>query len=567
MNINLIYQNNSFNFDLRKDISINYLEDLASKLIKKDKSSFELLYKDNNLSENKNSFLKDIVKIEPNIPINILIKLKSVTKFSKLKLLKNINNSDNSNEVSNNLNLNETEISQSMTENSVKVFQNLSKNKFSKKKIEEYTTQNKVFEEICNSKDNEIISLMKTLSQKIKEYDDILYKNCKKSFNKNNNKLITFEKNIMNFKDKQIQFIKKLINFFEAKEQNDSSMQNIDLDEFYKELNLYDNKDISIVQNINRIKNLEKNLSPIKSKNYTNNNKELPLIHNNNIRIVNKLNLSEKKADKTININNNDKEEKKEKFLYNSEKRIIRKMPINDNNILSNKLYNNINIKEGNQFNSLDSNKNINNKIYLQRNSLDNTTKANTNISDNSNSSKAQEKITNKSHLILPIKLSNKSKKNTNINNNKNSNTDENNIDKNKNDSTRNKNYSDLFKRVNTIQNINYNRKRVSHLFEISESLIRESKESESDRYNDNSSEKESSDNDDSNEIRHKNKKVFNDNEDIKKLKMNLNKKKNTSINYSQIKNSKIGYLIKARNRKVNQRIKKLGNNPNDFLI
>ena len=567
MNINLIYQNNSFNFDLRKDISIKYLEDLASKLIKKDKSSFELLYKDKNLSENKNSFLKDIAKIELNIPINILIKIKSATKFSKLNLLKNINNSDNSNEVSNNLNLNETEISQSMTENSIKAFQNLSKNKFSKKKIEEYTTQNKVFEEICNSKDNEIIYLMKTLSQKIKEYDDILYKNCKKNFNKNNNKLITFEKNIMNFKDKQIQFIKKLINFFEAKEQNDSSMQNIDLDEFYKELNMYDNKDISIVQNINRIKNLEKNLSPIKSKNYTNNNKELPLIHNNNIRSANKLNLSERKEEKTINININNKEEKKDKILYNSEKRIIRKMPINDNNILSNKLYNNINIKEGNQFNSLDSNKNINNKIYLQRNSIDNTTKANTNISDNSNSSKAQEKIINKSHLILPIKLSNKSKKNTNINYNKNSNTDENNIDKNKNDSTRNKNYSDLFKRVNTIQNINYNRNRVSHLFEISESLIRESKESETDRYNDNSSEKESSDNDDSNEMRHKNKNIFNNNEDIKKLKMNLNKKKNASINYSQIKNSKIGYLIKARNRKVNQRIKKLGNNPNDFLI
>ena len=131
MNINLIYQNNSFNFDLRKDISINYLEDLASKLINKDKSSFELLYKDSILSENKNSLLKDVIKTEKNIPINISTKIKSKNMLPKIKLIKNINNSDNSNEASNNLN--ETEISQSMTENSIKVCQNLSKNKFSKK--------------------------------------------------------------------------------------------------------------------------------------------------------------------------------------------------------------------------------------------------------------------------------------------------------------------------------------------------------------------------------------------------------------------------------------------------
>ena len=55
-------------------------------------------------------------------------------------------------------------------------------------------------------------------------------------------------------------------------------------------------------------------------------------------------------------------------------------------------------------------------------------------------------------------------------------------------------------------------------------------------------------------------------NEDITKLKNNLNKKKK-AINYSLIKNSKIGYLIKAKNRTVSQRIKKLGSNANDFLI
>ena len=57
--------------------------------------------------------------------------------------------------------------------------------------------------------------------------------------------------------------------------------------------------------------------------------------------------------------------------------------------------------------------------------------------------------------------------------------------------------------------------------------------------------------------------------DDIKNLKLNLIKTRSSkkTLNYSNIKNSKIGYLVKAKNRKVNQRIKKLGNNANDFLI
>ena len=74
-------------------------------------------------------------------------------------------------------------------------------------------------------------------------------------------------------------------------------------------------------------------------------------------------------------------------------------------------------------------------------------------------------------------------------------------------------------------------------------------------------SESKSSENNDS-----KGDNFLSDNEDIKTLKSNLNKQKK-SINYSLIKNSKIGYLIKAKHRKVSQRIKKLGNNANDFLI
>ena len=72
------------------------------------------------------------------------------------------------------------------------------------------------------------------MTQKIKEHDDTLYKKYKKSFNKNNSELLLYEKNVINFKDKQIKYIKKLIKFFENNEEDC-------LDEFYKELNLYDN--------------------------------------------------------------------------------------------------------------------------------------------------------------------------------------------------------------------------------------------------------------------------------------------------------------------------------------
>ena len=57
MNIDLKYKNKSYNFQLRKDISIKYIEDMASKLISKDKSSFDLLYNNNILSEYSNYLL------------------------------------------------------------------------------------------------------------------------------------------------------------------------------------------------------------------------------------------------------------------------------------------------------------------------------------------------------------------------------------------------------------------------------------------------------------------------------------------------------------------------------
>ena len=620
MNINLIYQNNSFNFDLRKDASIRYLEDLASKLINKDKASFNLSYKDNILSEGPNTLLKDILKTETNVHITISPKVnRSGGKIKKILPKLQISNQSISNtesiETKNNLIMNDTELSQSFSENSIKVLQHLSKHNFGKIKNQkyEYFTQNKVFEEIYNSKENKLLKFLKILSQKIKEYDDFLYKNYKKSFNRNNHTLLLFEKNVMNFKDRQIKFIKKLIEFFDNNEKDF-------LDEFYKELNKYDNKEYTIEynSNINKKKKIEDNrLSPIIKieKNYSNSHKDLPLlIKNNNININNQINqlcLSQKIIK---NNRNDDKELREEKSLFARRNRLqlIPNININSNNNSENKqdlLYNNnigLNIKE------------INNKFGNKSNikaSIENTTKANSNQSEKSITSKAPDRQVNSTKKITSNIPKQKISSN-NINNNNNNNIQNNNqidiqneIQDNQNNkqdnaqnnlenNTQNNIHNDLLlhlhqklkkdeknkkekkkkniiekmkereqrrRRVSTVENIEYNKNKVSSLFEISESFINENKKS------DNSSSSNSSEEESETSRKRKEYNInhyFNGYDEIKNLKKKYESKSSKkSNNYTNVKNPKIGYLIKVKNRKMNQRIKRLGNNVNDFLI
>ena len=616
MNINLIYQNNSFNFDLRKDASIKYLEDLASKLINKDKASFNLSYKDNILSEGPNTLLKDILKTETNVHITISPKLnRSGRKIKKILPKLKISNQSISNtesiETKNNLIMNDTELSQSFTENSIKVLQHLSKHNFEKNKKQknDYFTKNKVFEEIYNSKENELLKYLKILSQKIKEYDDCLYKKYKKSFNRNNNELLLFEKNIMNFKDKQIKFIKKLIDFFDNNEKDF-------LDELYKELDKYDNKQYTIEYNsiITKKKKIEDiKLSPINKteNNYSNSHKDLPLlIKNNNININNSINqlcLSQK----IIKNNRNDnKEIKDEKSLFANRNglQLIPNISINNSKNKQDLLYNNnndLNIKEINNKSDNKSNK---------KTSVENTTKANSNQSENSNASKAPDRQVNSTKKITNMSKQKISSNKTNNNNNNNINNNnqidnqnkiqdgqnnkQNNVQSNLENNTKNNIHNDLLihlnqklkkdenikkekkknntnenmkekeerrRRASNVDSIEYNRKKVSTLFEISESFINENKKS------DNSSSSHSSEDESETSRKRKENNInhyFNGYDEIKNFKRKYESKSSKkSINYTNVKNPKIGYLIKVKNRKINQRIKRLGSNINDFLI
>ena len=66
MYIFFIYKNNTFNFNIKKDVSILYLKNLASKLINKDTSSFYLFYNNKILYKNNKSIFQ-IAKSEKNI--------------------------------------------------------------------------------------------------------------------------------------------------------------------------------------------------------------------------------------------------------------------------------------------------------------------------------------------------------------------------------------------------------------------------------------------------------------------------------------------------------------------
>ena len=85
MNINLIYKGKNYNFDLRKDITLKYIQNLVSKLISKNSSTIELMYKNSNLGEYpETTLLKDITKDDTAISITITLKENNEKKKKKV---------------------------------------------------------------------------------------------------------------------------------------------------------------------------------------------------------------------------------------------------------------------------------------------------------------------------------------------------------------------------------------------------------------------------------------------------------------------------------------------------
>ena len=72
MNVFFIYKNKTFGFEMKKDVSVSYLKKIVSNMIKKDKASIDLYYRNQILSQN-NSTLFAIAKNETNVSITVLL--------------------------------------------------------------------------------------------------------------------------------------------------------------------------------------------------------------------------------------------------------------------------------------------------------------------------------------------------------------------------------------------------------------------------------------------------------------------------------------------------------------
>ena len=312
------------------------------------------------------------------------------------------------------------------------VGEKIANNNFNSNLMEKEISKKILFEASYLKKNNELLALIKEFNERIKKIYLILYKKYRNSglasnnissFSSNNTsrstinlsinsnyfyELSLYERKIINFQEKQIQFYKSLL---EMMKKYDNTVSFNQLTEFYNKLiifNLIDNAEIKFEQ-IKPIKltkvpstklvnsNSSINLSTLNSINNTNklpfiNNKNInsPLIKDNNrnniTNSVNKINnvnpinninykqINESKENKK-NINNDLKNSKFKKSAYNEDNIILSPSRNLSNNLIinntnnknnsNNNLINNKNIvseKSSDESDDID-NKNINNNI------------------------------------------------------------------------------------------------------------------------------------------------------------------------------------------------------------
>ena len=589
MHINFIYKNNNFNFDIKNDVSIVYLKNLVNKIIKRDNSSFDLFYNNKILSE-KGPSIFNIAKNETSIVIIISLKNTSKSKKTlndskfKLPVLTTSNKPNISQTESyfkNNANSNESDI---FSESEIKDLKHCAK-ALSRKNFDQfqkkYITINKVFEDLYKLKEGEIYKLMKNIENKILEFDNVLYKNYKNSSNKDNSQLILFEKNIIDFKDRQIQFLKKILNNFDSKESSFFSMGKINLDDFYLELSNYNKPNIYYRNNaantIKKGKNPNLKLTLPNSKKLN----TLPEINiNNSINISRDSNKSNeivkenvekifenKKNKKTqknpsqqsltdyIKYKNNNindipiekiekKKENKNEFKKENKNNEFKKE--NKNEKISEKKNKYI-FEQKNQ----NKNKNVYNKGYKKELKNENKNKYNNEIddkynkyndesSDENNDEINSENKNKKKIQIVKLPLGEKNN-NLNKDNIRSSHVSSNTLDNHHRNITpkklKNETSDDRYK-IDS-----FDKDKINALFDISEN-----KNENTGNNSANNSKRESIDN-----LRKKSE----DNTDSeRRLKKGM-----TFVN------PKIGYLVRMRERKTTHKLKKLGNNIYDFII
>ena len=363
MNINLNYEGKNYNFDVPKNVKIDYLKDLSSKLFKSDKKLLELMC--NNIKidgKNEDILIQDLI---PKDKTSTILTVQMNEDLQKEKI--------QSKELS--------PPKKSIEVKSVKKENKGIKNSLSNNNDEIY--ENRLFIANYIKKSNELFLTIKNFNDKIKEIDNKLNRKMKNfNIDSDNNifyyELSLFEKRVIDFQNSQIKYYKELIHILN-KNDNGDEIKEINFDTFYNKILLNNYEDI-----------LGNEYKPDKTK--KNKYKFLPNIEKiNNSKSINKVGRYE---DITDLINNKlpilkNIKSKKNLLAYNDVDKIkiddnrfhtivkekIRKK-INNNNLIDEDVLkeNKHNLKTENKNNKIDDekeikyqNENLNNKSKIKR--------------------------------------------------------------------------------------------------------------------------------------------------------------------------------------------------------
>ena len=239
MNIDLDYDGKHYNIDIPKNVKLDYLLDLSSKLFKSDKTLIDLIYNNKKIdSNNENLLIHDLIpKGKSSTILTVQMnednqKEKINTKLSEDKTIKN-------KEIKN------EELSNNGPNYNIQAYNN--KNK----KILKYnnTNNNIVYENgtfiaYYIKKSNELFLMMKEFNDKVKLIDNNLNKK-KKYFDidSDNNifyyEVSLFEKRLIDFLNIQIKFYKELLQILNNE---DKETHEINFDIFYNKILLFNNE-------------------------------------------------------------------------------------------------------------------------------------------------------------------------------------------------------------------------------------------------------------------------------------------------------------------------------------
>ena len=313
MNINLDYDGKHYNIDIPKDVKLDYLKDLSSKLFKSDKTLIDLIYNNKKLDmNNENLLIHDLIpKGKSSTVLTVQMnednqKEKIINKISEEKAIKKKEIKDND-----------------LTNNDQNYYIQVYNNKNNKNLKVNNTNNNIEYENTTFiayyiKKSNELFLMMKEFNDKVKEIDNNLNKK-KKYFDidSENNifyyEVSLFEKRLIDFLNIQIKFYKELLQILNNE---DKETHEINFDIFYNKILLFnkdgntDEKEDELSAKINRNKlfpNIRKlNSISVKKINNLNDsfNTVFPMLKSTNCKTKKSLVLKDKDKLKRIEVEN-----------------------------------------------------------------------------------------------------------------------------------------------------------------------------------------------------------------------------------------------------------------------